>query len=249
MAAYDKYDYSKYWVGREYEHACEENVLQDFLTKIQIGKLAEVGSGYGRLVYLYLEKAKSVTLIDPSQKLISKSRELIKNPKIKYIKSSIEKIPHKKTYEAFDTIIMVRVLHHIDNTSKAMSEANRMLKKGGYFILEFPNKMHWKAILKNFMKGNFTYPLDIDRISVNGGKQRLKKSIPFYNFHPDKMAYLLQKNGFKVEEVRSVSNVRSPTLKKAISLKNLIFIEDCLQPFASKVYFGPSVFVLAKKVK
>jgi len=44
-----------------------------------------------------------------------------------------------------------------------------------------------------------------------------------------------------------VSNFRSQFLKKIIPEKILLFMEDKLQKPFGKLFFGPSIFILAKK--
>ena len=47
------------------------------------------------------------------------------------------------------------------DSEKAFETISRLLKKRGYLILEFANKQHLKATISEFIKGNFTFALDI----------------------------------------------------------------------------------------
>ena len=75
------------------------------------------------------------------------------------------------------------------------------------------------------------------------------RSIPFYNYHPVWIKRKLEENGFEFVEKRSVSNLRNPLLKKIIPYFLLILIERLAQKILSRYYFGPSVFVLARRTK
>ncbi len=90
-AAYDKYDYLKYWIGRDYEHKSEVIALRALLTKIKkIKTILEIGAGFGRLVSSYSFRAKKIILSDPSAKTLKVARSAFKNKKnIKFIHSPV----------------------------------------------------------------------------------------------------------------------------------------------------------------
>ncbi len=247
-AYYDDFDYPSYWKGREYEHQSELISLKTFLDKIpKINTLIEIGAGFGRLIPTYLFRSKKIILSDPSVKLLNIAKKNFKSKNIKFIQSKIENLSKKIRSRTADLLICVRVLHHIKDIDIAFSNMNRLLKKGGYLILEFPNKCHGKAAISEFLKGNFTFLLDIFPKEVKS-KGKRKKTLPFFNYHPDIINEKLTKHGFKIIERRSVSNVRSPTLKKLFNTEVLLLFERNLQRPLSKISFGPSIFILAKKI-
>ena len=142
---------------------------------------------------------------------------------------------------------MVRVLHHIKDTQEAFKVVAKLLNNNGYFILEFANKSHLKATIKEFIKGNFTFPLDIFPIDKRSQRHIKNKTLPFVNYHPDEITEQLKIAGFTIIEKLSVSNIRSTFLKKMIAVSTLIDIEKILQQPLSRLNFGPSIFILAKK--
>jgi SAM-dependent methyltransferase len=248
-AAYDQYDYSDYWHGREYEHESEVIALKAFLGRIpKIQSIIDLGCGYGRLTPYYSFRAKKIVLTDPSLKLLSEAKKNNQNnQKIKYIQSRLETLPDKLHRKTFDLAILVRVLHHIEDPNQAFEAIDKILEPGGYLILEFANKIHWKEIGKNFLKGDFTYPLDIFPQDKRSAKSQRKKTIPFLNFHPDIIRHKLEERKYKILEIRSVSNVRWGYLKKHMPLPFLLWLEDLLQIPFSLIHFGPSIFILARK--
>ncbi len=248
-AAYDNYDYPSYWNGRDYEHISEFLAIKNLLTKVpKVQKSIEIGAGYGRLLPSYQFRVKKALLTDPSSKLIGRAREKYKNNKrVEFMQSGIENLGNKKRTSSFDLCIMVRVLHHITDIEKAFNVVSHLLKSKGYFILEFPNKNHLKASLKKMMKGDFTYPISIFPIDIRSKKHVKKKTLPFINYHPDQIYEKLDLAGFDVVEMRSVSNIRSSFLKRVFPLHFLLDIEKMLQIPLSKISFGPSCFVLARK--
>lgn len=248
-AAYDTYDYPSYWINREYEHKAEVYALKSFLKKIpRINKLIEVGAGYGRLVPIYLARPKKIVISDPSSKLLSLSRrKFAKFKKVKHIHSSLSKLPDILKTKNFDLCIMVRVLHHIEDSQEAFKTINKILKPNGYFILEFANKRNIKSYLANLLKGNLMYPLETETVDLRSKKSIKLKTLPFLNYHPDKVIDQLNNAGFKIIEVRSVSNIRSKFMKRVFPLSFLVDIEKILQEILSRFFFGPSIFILSKK--
>lgn len=247
-AAYDTYDYPSYWVGRDYEHGAEIIAIKAFLEKLpKISSITEIGAGFGRLTKSYIFRANRVTLVDPSARLLKLARINIKNRKVKFVQSKLENLQGKVKRNSADLVILVRVLHHIDDVDKAFSIINKTLTKNGYFILEFANKRHLKATISEFLKGNFTFPLEIFPQDLRSKKSRRDKVIPFINYHPDIIKQKLKEHKFEILEVRSVSNIRSPLMKKLLPTEVCLAIEKNLQKVLSKINFGPSIFILSLK--
>lgn len=247
-AAYDTYDYPSYWIGREYEHEAEILALKDLLSKIpKIKTILEVGAGFGRLTPTYVYRANRVILSDPSAKLLGLARESLKEKKLEFIQAKIENLPEKIRANYLDLIIIVRVLHHLEDLDKVFSVSQRLLKKNGFLLLEFANKKHSKAILTEFFKGNFTFPFNIFPKDIKSENSQREKTLPFVNYHPDVIKEKLAACGFKILEKRSVSNIRSPFIKKIIPTPTLILLEKYLQKPLAYVNFGPSIFLLATK--
>jgi len=249
-AAYDTYDYISYWRGREYEHKSEVVAIKSFLQKIKrIKTILEIGAGFGRLAPLYSFRAKKIILSDPSSKTLKIARETFRNRKnFKFIHSSIENLPSKIRASSIDLIVMVRVIHHIKDVDTAFKIIHRTLSPNGYLIFEFANKKNIKSTLKELFKGNFSFIEDTATKDIRSIKSIKRGTLPFLNYHPDKIKELLSEYGFSVIEERSVSNIRSMFLKKLFATDILIAVEKLLQIPFSFVDFGPSIFILAKKL-
>jgi ubiquinone/menaquinone biosynthesis C-methylase UbiE len=251
-AAYDTYDYPAYWDNRDYEHASEFLAIKKMLLKIpKVDRSIEVG--FGRLLPSYMFRVKKIVLSDPSARLISKARAkykeslLLRGKEIEFIQSTLGNLKNSKKAKSFDLCIMVRVLHHIENIDKAFLDISRLLKDKGYFILEFPNKSHLKASIKKIWAGDLTYPLNIFPVDIRHKKNIKKRTLPFINYHPDQVIEKIEEAGFEIIETRSVSNIRSTFMKRLFPLSFLLDLENLLQIPLSKVNFGPSFFVLARK--
>ncbi len=248
-AAYDTYNYLTYWVGRDYEQKSEIIALKSFLQKIKkIKKILEVGAGFGRLVPSYAFRAKKIILTDPSAKTLKIARETFANRKnIKYIHSSLENLPEKVRPASINLVIMIRVFHHIKNADSAFRIIHRMLLPNGYFIFEFTNKRHIKAILREIFRGNFIFFKDLGTTDVRSRKSKKMGTLPFLNYHPNEIREIISQYGFEVVEKRSASNFRSSFLKNIFSTELLVAIDGLLQKPLSFINFGPSIFILARK--
>lgn len=247
-AAYDTYDYPAYWIGREYEHESEIIAIRAFLQKIpKIRTILEVGAGFGRLVPVYAFRAKKIILSEPSGKLLGIARLSYPQKNFNFIQTTAQNLPKKIRRGSIDLAVCVRVIHHVEEVDKVIENICATLKNRGYLILEFANKRHLKATFLEFFKGNFTFPMNIFPKDVSSIRSRKAKSLPFLNYHPDEVKRKLLECDFEILETRSVSNIRSPFLKKHLSTETLVSLEKFLQKPLSYINFGPSIFLLAQK--
>ena len=251
-AHYDSFDYPSYWESREYEHWSEVIAIRSFLEKIpSIKNILEVGCGYGRLLEYYAHRGKKIVLTDPCVKMLAEAKKRSRSRgegDVIFVQSKVENLGKRFRRNQFDMIIMVRVTHHLENLDEAFEVFEKLLKPGGYLILEFANKLHSKALLKNILTGNFTFPLEIFPTDNRSQKSKTNKTLPFFNYHPDKIVDLLHDYKFDVIDKRSVSNVRSTWVKKHFPQSFLLEFEKSTQKLLSSVNFGPSVFLLARKI-
>lgn len=247
-AAYDYYDYPSYWKERDYEHASECLVLRHFLNKIKsIDRLIDVGAGYGRLTHEYIHRAKHITLLDPSARLLSIARNNLKSKKINYVHSNIANLKTRIKPKSHDLVVFIRVVHHLENPDKSFKTLNRILKNGGYLIMEFANNHNFKKTFLEFIKGNVTFPIEIFPKDIRCKENIKKRTLPFINYHPDDIKEKLENSGFNIIEKITVSNVRNSFIKKHLSFEMLLYIESYFQKRLSFINFGPSIFILAQK--
>lgn len=255
--AYDKYNYKNYWKGRDYEHESEILAISSFLKKLPMKtrRIADIGCGFGRLLPYYAGQAREVVLVDPSKNLLDLAKrahmKLINERKChaqaEIVRSTAEKLNGELSKNKADLVFCIRVMHHISDPDKLISTLSHSIEKGGYLILEFANKIHGKAVITRFIKGDITFPIDIFPEDKRCQENIRNNSIPFLNFHPDLVKESLKRHGFKIVDTRSVSNIRSRPLKKRIPLKVLVFFEKLMQKPFAKLSFGPSIFILAQK--
>lgn len=247
---YDTFDYPPYWKNRAYEHYSEFIAIKHLLGKIpSIKKALEIGGGFGRLVPSYLFRAKRVILSDPSAKILGLARKKLgEEKKIEFVQSSLENLSAKFRKKSFDLVVLVRVLHHLSDVKKTFEAIADLTSNRGYFILEFANKNHLKAVLAQILKGNFGFIFEKKSKDIRCPKYVKAKTLPFINYHPKYIEEQLKSAGFDIIEKLSVSNIRSPGIKKYVSTEILLSLEKLLQKPLSFVNFGPSIFILAQKL-
>ena len=247
-AAYDTYNYSAYWDTRRYEHESEIIAIKKLLEKVpKSERILEVGGGFGRLTPSYIHRARKIYLSDPSSKLLKIARSNLHDKKITFVHSKLDNLDTKVRAKSIDLLLMVRVLHHMDDIEEAFTKISKLLSSRGFLILEFANKLHFKSKLINFLKGNITYPMEIYPEDIRSKKNKSKKTLPFNNFHPDDVIEKLKECDFEIIEKLSVSNIRSDRLKNSLPLETLTYFEKILQKVLSYINFGPSIFILARK--
>jgi ubiquinone/menaquinone biosynthesis C-methylase UbiE len=241
-----KHNYLKYWDGRDYENAAEQIAITRLIGGKRFKNAADIGGGYGRLCIFLEAFADKVTLAEPSQQQLDIGKEFLKDhPEIDRVLTQADNLQFKD--KSLDLITMIRVMHHLPDPSTEFSELARVLTDDGYIILEVANYAHGRNRLKYALKGKQlpTEPVDIRSEAHKADKDE----IAFVNHNPKTVINQLAHAGLKVEKTLSVSNLRSPSLKKIMPKGVMLVTEKILQPTLAKTYFGPSVFFLVKKAK
>lgn len=104
----------------------------DFLSEKEI---LDFGGGTGLLALPLAKQAKSVTLVDISEKMLEQARlkaeqQDIKN--IQFLEQDLLKSPLK---QEFDLIVVCRVLHHMPDVDAALSLFHQHLRKDGQLLI------------------------------------------------------------------------------------------------------------------
>lgn len=244
---YDSFDYPCFWETRHFEDKCEKIALKKlFRIADERGSIVDIGGGFGRLSTSYAHLFESCTILEPSEKLIEIGREKFKDlPNLSFKKGSLPHLPFESS--SFDMALMIRVIHHLADPLPAFIEVNRILKKEGYFVLEVANKIHFLERIKAYLRGDFSFARDLSPREKRSRKSIEEKKIIFLNHHPRRIKEDLLKAGFVVIKTLSVSNFRSPFIKKIVPEKLLLNFEKRLQGPLGNFLFGPSIFILARK--
>jgi SAM-dependent methyltransferase len=120
-------------------HEVNFNLLRK-LTKIKIETIIEFGVGYGNFAekVINLFKPSIYVGIDINEEVKLKIPKIIK---LLILDLNNDKIPYPDEY--FDLGIACEVIEHLANPDNLLSEASRVIKKGGYFLISTPNLASW----------------------------------------------------------------------------------------------------------
>jgi SAM-dependent methyltransferase len=239
------HNYLHYWDGRDYEHAAEEMALRRLLKGKHFRSAADIGGGYGRLCVFLEHFADKVTLAEPSQQQLDIAKDFLKDhPEVDRKLMQADDLTFAD--DSLDLITMIRVMHHLPDPSSEFSEIARVLTDDGYAIIEVANYAHGRNRLKHALKGK---KLPTEPVDIRSKQNRNANEIPFVNHNPHTVISQLAHAGLKVDRILSVSNLRSPGLKKIMPKRVMLAIEGVLQPTLANSFFGPSVFFMVRKAK
>lgn len=182
--------------GTEYrrkKRALELRIFLDLIDKKSSDNVLELGCSSGFLTK-YLGK---VTAIDTSEGMIEVAGK--KNPEAKCIHADMFDMPFKdKTY---DKVVTMRVWNHLDENDlkKAIKEAKRVLKRGGYLIFDIEESNWKRRAIGKIYQGLFR---------TTGYK--------IYQYSLKEIRSLLAKEGFKIVEGKIIKH----RVGRQIVLKN-----------------------------
>jgi SAM-dependent methyltransferase len=193
----------------------------------------DIGAGFGRLSEFY-SGYDQVVLLDYSRSLLREAQARLGcHDAIKYVASSFYAMPF--TRGAFDTSMMVRVMHHVEDVPTLLGQVARVLDGSGTYVLEFASKRHLKSILRYASRRQQWSPYDrtpYEFVEMN------------FNFHPSWMRDRLHGAGFHVKRQMTVSHFRLAPLKRLIPTRILAALDGLCQPTGNWWQLTPSVFAL-----
>jgi len=188
-------------------HRIWKNDLIKIINPLNNQKLIDVGCGTGDIGKLYsdsTEKKSFVVSIDPNKKMIEKGKVKLSSYKnIKWKVGCAENLPVQSNYFDFYTISFG--LRNTKNLDKSISEAYRVLKRGGKFIcLEF-SKIE-NPNLDKFYNSYCKLIPKIGKFIVGDEKpyDYLIKSINEF-VNQEELIEIMQKNNFEKCKYRNLS--------------------------------------------
>ena len=153
---YDKYDLMNNLMSFGIHRSWKKKLIYAMKPKSN-KKLIDVACGSGDIAKLFLDETNTkskIQCVDPNKKMISLGKNKLKNYKnISWKIASAEKLPFKNA--EFDYYTISFGLRNTKNLNKALSEAFRVLKKGGrFFCLEFSkiNNENLNFVYQNYSK-------------------------------------------------------------------------------------------------
>jgi ubiquinone/menaquinone biosynthesis C-methylase UbiE len=220
--------------GRDYEDAAERLALQRLVPPAG-RRIAEIGAGFGRLADLYLGY-EQIILFDYSRTMLQDAvAKWGKDPRFVFVAGNIYQLSLAKA--SLDTLVMVRVMHHLADVPLALKQIHRVLQPGQLAILEYANKRNVKSVARWLLGRQKWSPMDekpVEFVKLN------------YDFHPAWMDKQFAEAGLKVRQQYAVSHFRTPWLKRMVSAITLAKMDSWLFGPGGTYPLAPSVFVQAE---
>lgn len=224
-----------FWTGqgREYEDAAERLALGR-LVPARGQRIAEIGAGFGRLADLYLGY-EQIVLVDYSRSLLTSAAERWgSDPRFVFVAGNIYQLPLADSI--LDTLVMVRVMHHLADVPAALRQLRRAVHSDGALVLEYANKRNLKSLLRWAVRKQDWSPLDrepIEFVKLN------------FDFHPAWMTERFAEAGLQVQKRYGVSHFRLGALKQRIDPATLAKADAALFGIGGQLPVAPSIFVQA----
>lgn len=228
---------TEFWgEGRAYEDAAERAALRRLLPPTG-SRLIDIGGGYGRLMPLY-SGYEEVIIFDYALTQLRQAQQLWGgqgtngHPRRLYVAGDFYNLPFAPA--TFDTVVMVRTLHHATDAPSVLRGVSEILAPEGSFVLEFANKRNLKAILRYLARRQAWSPFDrapVEFVPLN------------FDFHPGWIEEQLTEVGLTVHERRAVSTFRLDILKRSLPTDLLVALDRAFQPTGEVLPLSPSVFV------
>ena len=98
-------------------------------------EILDFGGGTGLLTLHLAKQAKSVTLVDISEKMLEQARLKAERQDIKNIQFLEQDLLEKPLKQEFDLIVVCRVLHHMPDLDEALSLFHQHLKEDGRLLI------------------------------------------------------------------------------------------------------------------
>jgi len=231
---------TEFWdATRAYEDAAERIAMRALLPS-QGRTLIEIGAGFGRMADLYAGY-ETVVLFDYARTQLAQAVERLGQtgpdgqPRYLFVQGDFYHLPF--VAGLFDTVTMVRTLHHAADAPAVLRGIADILGPGGTFVLEFANKLNLKAIARYLLRRQSWSPFDHEPVEFAALN---------FDFHPRWMWTQLEQAGLRREATRTVSHFRIGFLKRLVTARLLAALDALAQPTGALWQLSPSVFTRAR---
>jgi ubiquinone/menaquinone biosynthesis C-methylase UbiE len=231
---YEGSDYQEsFWDhgSRAYEDRVEEIALRRMLPGGG-QRLLELGAGAGRNTHRY-KGFNQIVLLDYARTQLEKARDRLGDgPGYIYVAADVYRLPFAPG--VFDAATMIRTIHHMADSPRALKQIQSVLMKDAAFILEFANKRNVKAIARWLLRRQDWNPFD---------RRPVEFAALNFDFHPAEMRAWLTDTGFDIERQLTVSHFRINFLKRMLPINLLVGLDAAAQLTGDLWQLSPSVFI------
>lgn len=101
---------------------------------LRLGDVLDAGSGDGTLAQLLAPRARSVTCLDRSERMIEAARErLAREKNVAFQVGDLHQLPFAA--DSFDQVLCLNVLTYAEDPGRVLAEAARVLRPGGDLVV------------------------------------------------------------------------------------------------------------------
>ncbi len=219
---------------RRYEDLAEHRAVRKLLPPTG-DLLVEIGAGFGRLADLY-DNYRQVILLDYAESMLQQAQKRWgHDPRFRFVQADVYRLPFRTG--RLDSLVMVRVMHHLKDVPTALAELSRVLRSDGCAVLEYANKRNLKSIGRFLTHHQTWSPFEeppYEFVPLN------------FDFHPRWMQRQLQENGWQIQRQLAVSHFRWSLFKRLFPAEWLAWADDKAQGIGGAWKLTPSLFVQAK---
>ncbi len=141
--------------------------------------LLDVGCGEGRRLIGQIEYCVG---IDIAEAELRRAKE--KLPRFGFVLGDMQYLPFKK--EAFETALCSHIIEHVHQPKQLLQEVHRVMKRGGFLELEFPNGFSLLEYVNRFF-----------------GKIGWSQYTHLHRFSPSDVYQLLKEAGWRITDVQN----------------------------------------------
>ncbi len=194
----------------------ERTVPQSWSKRLKDKSVLVLCGGGGQQTPLIAAYGGDVTSIDISENQIEKDREALSRYSLeaKTIVGDVLSLPFED--ESFDAIVNPISLNFVSDLNKAYSEIDRVLKKGGVFMMGIANPVLYifdEKKMEKKLKVKYTLPFSADKsLSEREYKKRIERNDTIEFSHTlESIITPLLRRGFVIEDFFTDRALSEPT--------------------------------------
>ena len=213
--------------------------IAERLRSISGGKVLDVATGNGGFIDTLMKALKDYDCfvgIDSSKKEVESARKRFEGQPVEIMEMNAEAIEFENG--SFDTVCISFSLHHLGEIDKVLAEMKRVLKSGGYFVVQEPFcdgeqteaqktdilQHHWDAEIDSLLGVTHNKTLTKQKIVDLVGRLKLKKVEVFESTHYVKCLFCEDK--FECEDPKNEKIIKQSIKEIDDNLRRLTEYPD-----------------------
>lgn len=240
------FDYRQYWQGRDYELWAEDHALSRLVPRLAPARwFVDFGGAYGRNAVHYLRFAERAVILDYSETNLTNAAEEhaaeVASGRLTLVRCDLNAIPFRDN--AFDSAMVIRVLHHLLDAEPALAEMSRTVS--GRWLIDVPIKHHVLGLVRGARAGRWRAVRDETPMITGASDEK------YVNFSLSAVRRQLEGQGWQVALAASVNNFRRwdyvlprPTVRLA---RPVVQRMELAAQRLGRGWWGPSQFLITDR--